>query len=513
MRKLAARFGFLPASGRPEEPSISGEKKLDAWIGFLLFLAAIAFAWISFYPGVVGAMVDDAIYVSMARSFANNRALDYFSLFGNSWTRFPPFLPIVLAAVLRLTPPGLEPLVVLQLFCLVVSSFCGALCFFQLRRYGFGRPSSILIPLLVTSHSLWFTYSSMVMSDGLFLCLLLLAVPVIERLREEDAGVAKNVFLGSLLVAAAILTRYVGATLLFAAFLYLWRRPKRAILFSLACGLWLLPWLIFVCSKGLYGYANLYQQASNTYSWSGLLVITHEMAVDLWSCGFSWLGKLPGDWQFLAWIPILWALWRWKNFASLFAFVYLVVVIPYLVPFNYGHVNRFSLAIAFFVLAALWASLRPAFERIRKPFLRAFLVFLFLSAHLAGTIPSYRTSFATGEKVKHSFTLFRESFRWIEANVPPGDSMGAFMPPFFFIHTSRQVIPVYSVYRPRVDDIADQIRNNRLPYLVISAFFDEKGEDVSDRVLKQLAQKYPGKLEPLFNNGMVAIFGTKAFMN
>jgi hypothetical protein len=74
------------------------------------------------------------------------------------------------------------------------------------------------------------------------------------------------------------------------------------------------------------------------------------------------------------------------------------------------------------------------------------------------------------------------------------------------------VIPVYNVYRPRIDDIADQIRSHRLPYLVISAFFDERGEDVSAQVLKELAEKYPGKLEPLFNNGMVAIFGTKAFL-
>lgn len=481
----------------------------DRWIGLGLFLLGIALSFLFFNPGVVGILVDDANYVLMARFFAANRASDFYHQFNPLFTRFPPFFPLVLASFLALAPPSFPPLTGLQIVCMALMALCPVLWYRQLLRYRYSRLIAIPLVLLVLLHPNWFTYASDVMSDGLFLLLVLLSIPLIERLREKEQS-RRDILLLSLFLAGAVLTRYVGFALVLAALFYLRKQRKLALSLGALVALWLLPWGIFALTQRLGGYFSLYgaaaQATSSGYSFSRLFVIMQETAGLLLRFLFPFLKNLSSFWHpwlVLGGVPLFYGFWRMRNFASCFAFFYLLLVIPYLAPFDPAQVGRFLLPISFISIAAFWEVLRLLFPE--KPL----FLWLVLLLHLSFVIPIYPKVVSDRQAIARDFLPYAQACDWIRANIEPAASLAVLNSPIFLVQAERSSFEVFDPYRPRFEDVTKEIKLQRLPYLVLSPLFDEAGQDLEPAIRREFFFRYSRKSRLLFSNDRVRILDVR----
>ena len=162
----------------------------------------------------VGVFHDDAMYVILARSLATGQGFRYLNLPGAPVaSHFPPGYPAVLSLFWRVAPSFPANVVAFKLFnavCLAASAMLVA----QLarerldsRRWGacVGLMTAVSVPLLVLV--------TMVLSEPLFLVMLLAVLMLAERLVAAPAS-ARDAVRAGLLVGATILVRSHGIVLL-----------------------------------------------------------------------------------------------------------------------------------------------------------------------------------------------------------------------------------------------------------------------------------------------------------
>ena len=136
----------------------------------------------------LGMQHDDAVYLISAKSLAQGHGYRIESLPGQPFqTKYPPMLPILLAAAWKISPSFPENL---KLAALIVWLMALPLVFFiraMFRSFGFGpMPSWLLTVLAVTTP--WVSFlSTTLMSDLLFLSLFLASMLLAERALDPVA--------------------------------------------------------------------------------------------------------------------------------------------------------------------------------------------------------------------------------------------------------------------------------------------------------------------------------------
>ncbi|HEY9766117.1 MAG TPA: hypothetical protein V6C82_07115, partial [Chroococcales cyanobacterium] len=311
-------------------------------------------------------------------------------------------------------------------------------------------------------------------------------------------------------LAGAVLTRYVGFALVLAALFYLRKQRKLSLSLGALVGLWLLPWGIFALTQRLGGYFSLYgaaaQATSSGYTFSRLLGIAQETAGLLLRFLFPFLKTLPPQllpWLVLGGLPLFYGFWRMRNFSSCFAFFYLLLVIPYLVPFDPAQVGRFLLPIAFISIAAFWEVLLPLCRE--KPL----FLWLILLLHLSFVLPTYPKVVSDRQAIARDFRPYAQACAWIRENIEPSASLAVLNSPIFLVHAERSSFEVFDPYRPRFEEISKEIKLQRLPYLVLSPLFDEAGQDLEPAIRREFFSRYSGKSRLLFSNDRVRILDVR----
>ena len=216
------------------------------WIAMLAAVGAVGLA-----VGVavtdsyhVGVFHDDAMYVILARSLATGQGFRYLNLPGAPVaSHFPPGYPAVLSLFWRVAPSFPANVVAFKLFnavCLAGSAMLVAqLAHERLRSRLWGAcvglTTAVSVPLLVLV--------TMVLSEPLFLVMLLAVLILAERLVAATSSVREALKLG-LLVGATILVRSHGVVLLPATALPLLFQRRWRDLAALGGGavLVLAPW-------------------------------------------------------------------------------------------------------------------------------------------------------------------------------------------------------------------------------------------------------------------------------
>jgi hypothetical protein len=198
----------------------------------------------------VGVFHDDAMYVILARSLATGQGFRYLNLPGAPVaSHFPPGYPALLSLIWRVVPRFPENLILfkaLNVVCLSASSVLVAQLVrerLESERWGFsaGIVTAVSVPLLVLV--------TMVLSEPLFLVLLLAALVLAERLVLDTASVWLAGGIG-LLVGATMLVRSHGIVLLPAIALPLLarRRFREVAILSAGALVILLPWQLWSLS-------------------------------------------------------------------------------------------------------------------------------------------------------------------------------------------------------------------------------------------------------------------------
>jgi hypothetical protein len=168
-----------------EQQTAPARVAIDWWRIGLVIVGALALgsglAVVDTLP--VGVVHDDAMYVILARALASGQGYRYLNLPGlPAATHFPPGYPALLAAVSWMAPAFPANVVVFKALNAVFLAAAAVLVVRFAREraigsawaLGLGAASAVSIPLLVLG--------SMVLSEPLFLALLLALLPALESL-------------------------------------------------------------------------------------------------------------------------------------------------------------------------------------------------------------------------------------------------------------------------------------------------------------------------------------------
>jgi hypothetical protein len=236
-----------PRSGASRCPVRLTPAHVRGALALILLVAALgAFHAV---PGVIGTFNDDGIYVATGWSLAHGGGYAHASLpRALPQTKYPPGLPLLLAAIWWLQPdfPGNAPL--LQGVCLLAFALGVGVSFLYLVRFGYGPPAAAFAGmLLAASSSVLLYYAALPLAEGPFVLALAAALWSLEAAGEPTGKGGGRAFLAGLLVAVALLVKILAIALVPVALLFLARSGCRRLAPFLAG---LLPpaaaWVIWV---------------------------------------------------------------------------------------------------------------------------------------------------------------------------------------------------------------------------------------------------------------------------
>jgi len=196
----------------------------------------------------VGSIRDDAMYLVLAKSLATGHGLHWLHVPGAPpATHFPPGYPAMLAMLWWLVPGFPANVVVFKLANALLCAVAAlATARFVRNRFGMSEIGAHCFALIAMLGAPTLSFSALVMSEPLFLTLLLPALLLAERVTADPAP-ARDVLLLGFIAGAATLVRTNGIALVAAiGLVFCWRRRFRdAAIFGLASLLVLLPWQLW----------------------------------------------------------------------------------------------------------------------------------------------------------------------------------------------------------------------------------------------------------------------------
>jgi hypothetical protein len=219
-------------------------------------VVTLAIAMAVVRPYVIGAFHDDAIYVILGRALASGAGYRYLNLPGTPHaTHYPPGYPALLALLWRMAPRFPENVLVFEranACLLAVAAVVG---------YGLVRRATqlsswwaALVAVAGTATVPSLALATVILSESLFLAVLLAALVACEAVVAADAGEAPDRWsamgpiVAGLLCGTVGLVRTVGIVVVPAAIAVcvLRRRPRGALVLGLVATATVLPWQLWV---------------------------------------------------------------------------------------------------------------------------------------------------------------------------------------------------------------------------------------------------------------------------
>jgi hypothetical protein len=447
------------------EPSAAPVSAFDWWRTGLVVVGALALAAglavLDSRP--VGVVHDDAMYVILARALASGQGYRYLNLPGApEATHFPPGYPALLAAVSWISPAFPASVVVFKalnaLFlaaaAVLVTRFAAARAMGRGWALALGAASAVSVPLLVLG--------SMVMSEPLFLALVLALLPALEGLGERPASTRKALLLGAAL-AACTLVRSHGIVLLPAVLLVLVvrRRWREAGLIGVAAIGCLLPWQLWSAAHsaqlptpllGNYDtYASWWLRGLRVMGWGMVpetLARTVPETLQMLGILFSPLRAGVARSVTILMLAVLagtgaWASWRRMPVTLLFLAGYAAIVLIW--PFN---PSRFVWGVWPLLLLLVMSGAHAAValpSRIAPPARVALLASFAWVALGYGAYESRGIRGSWWSSIARANTArIAPAVQWAVDNTAPSEVLAAEDEGALYLYTGRRAVPVFS---------------------------------------------------------------------
>ena len=197
---------------------------------------------------------DGAGYAILAEALATGQGYSNVALpEPTQHTHFPPAYPAALALLWSITGRSLAAAHTFSTVCTVAATITALLWF----RCLYSHRVAFMLGLALAVNWTWGRYGGAILSEPIFLLLEQLALLVTIRTGRRG-GVFTGVILGTIL-AACVLTRHVGISLLTATGIDLLLRRRRPTVFAmgLTFGILLLPWIGWLAIAGAPNQASL----------------------------------------------------------------------------------------------------------------------------------------------------------------------------------------------------------------------------------------------------------------
>lgn len=455
---------------------------------------AVALAVVDTLP--VGVFFDDGMYVILAKSLATGRGLRWLQLPGApAATHFPPGYPFVLSLLWRLYPhfPANVVLFKVANACFLATA-AGGIALFAQRRLRFSPWLAAAFAVAATAGLPTLALSGRVMSEPLFLALLIPTLLFAERVVDEErrAPVASLIALG-VFVGLVTLVRTNGIAIAGGVLIVLAarRRVRDACIFAAAAVFVLIPWQLWVRANGsavptaiggsyepyMTWLANGFRELGPELLARTVVQTSREtgaMLSVMWAPSMPHVAQMMG----LAMVLVLGAigarrLWRDAPVSAAFFGIYLLIVLLW--PFTPA---RFLWAVwPFVVLLPLLGALelvdwRPeagAMQAVRwVPIACACLLALGYARY---TERAYRGRWWSSA-ARQTASIARPLVQWVAANTPDSAVISSEIEPMMYLYAHRLAVPaskftVVDYFRPpTVAESAEALRNILRTYAV-----------------------------------------------
>jgi len=244
-----------PVVGEPAATDHPAHRSLitdhPVWLVPLLIGVATFAVGASLVDGLpVGVTNDDGMYVILAKSLATGHGYRWLNLPGTpAAIHFPPGYPAFLALLWLLWPSFPANVVLFKLANALLMAVVAAGVFVSVRqRLRMSDTAAAALTFGATLGIPMLTLSTIVMSEPLFLALLLPSLLLAERVAGDERSSVRDLVLLALLTAAATLVRTHGIALIGSVIIVLCfrRRFTHAVIFAGVAPLPLVPWQIWV---------------------------------------------------------------------------------------------------------------------------------------------------------------------------------------------------------------------------------------------------------------------------
>ena len=212
-----------------------------------ILAAIVGLLTLNYLP--VGGFYDDGLYAILAKSLATGHGYRFLNLPGHpAAVHYPPGYPLLLAVLWRIGPEFPANLVWFKLVNVVLLGIIAwTTCRYAVRALGLTPWVAVLATLIGTVTIPMLVLTSMVLSEPLFLALLVPMLILVERMTRQPPPTRRAAVVLGLLSGALMLVRTIGVMFVVAvAVVWLVRRHRRAVAWYLGMtGLVVSPWMIW----------------------------------------------------------------------------------------------------------------------------------------------------------------------------------------------------------------------------------------------------------------------------
>jgi hypothetical protein len=423
-----------------------------------LIAAVVGLIALNYLP--VGGFYDDGLYTILAKSLATGHGFRFLNLPGApAAVHYPPGYPLLLAVIWKLGPTFPANVLWFKLLNVVLLAVIAwTTCRYAVRVLQLTPGLAVFATLLGTITIPMLVLTTMVLSEPLFLALLVPALILAERMTREAPVRRQAVFLG-VVSGAAMLVRSIGVMLVLAVLaMWLVRRYWRAAAWYGASALVVVsPWVVWSAVhahdvpsvlRGSYGsYAGWFVDGLRT---GGLPFLIATVRVNVRTV----LLGVASSFQFRAGLVAAFATalavllmlgygaWRMRARAPVtlvFVALYLMLVLVWPdqpLRFVWG-IWPLLMALLLVPLGALRAGDTRRWLRIGVAVIALALVPGFLRYNVRGYDGRW------WESIPRSMTTRAQpAISWVRAHVRPGEVVAGESEPMLYLYADRLAVPV-----------------------------------------------------------------------
>jgi hypothetical protein len=496
----------------------------------IFFASMLPIYWIAFHSPAVGIYHDDGIYLVTAKALAEGKGYRIISLPEELLqTKYPILFPAVLSAVWKIFPGFPENALFLKTIPFL-SAILWLWMTYRLIKEETKAPVVALWIVLLTAASSWVVFfSTTCMSETFFASFTAWALIGLKRLEGQkgEGEVGWPLLLSTLLVAATFLTRTVGASLVMAGAISLFRKRKyvSGVMFLFGCAVLIAPWLWWqAVNAGSIGAIDSYYTSSNYKSWNVLWNFTmeqkfHVLLINILRTIFSSIVLFNFKNNFIGYfVSIVMILLTCsglirdirKDIGSLNLFIlfYVGIITLWVWP-----PERFLLPVMPFFLLFAYKELVRISDRVFKygnipayiPLVLAVLLGVqMINGLLASTRETMKRQAVSFTSEQDDWKPVNELFVWIRKNTPQDSILLGNLDPTYYLYTGRKAIRgftadpyrLYYSLNPEAAlggsrDIVQRIVAYRVGYIIRtpSRFFKEG--PIFNGILDRLLYEYP----------------------
>lgn len=474
---------------------------------------ALLVGLVSMTPWLIGSYYDDGTYTMLAKSIATGQGYRYLNLPGTPVaTHYPPGYPLFLAALWTLWPDFPANTALFKLANAVLLAVV-ALAVYLLGRRALGWRSWAVaaVAMVGTLTPAMLVLSSALMSEMLFLAMLIPGLVLAERLVREPGGWRRPLLVGALM-GATLMVRSIGLPAVGAVLLLLAlrRRWRDAAIIGASVAAVMLPWALWTRTYDALLPAPLFSSYGSYGVWvkqgfgdrgSGFLLEVVRVNLEAHAMYFGdhfmlVAGKRPSQAAFAGFVVALlsgaWWLRRRVPVTLLFLFGYSAMLLLWAFQpdrFYYALDPLYTIVLVGAGLAAqaLWRDPRPA-RRWAGAGLGVVLALLaagFVRDSAAGW--SHRR-WERVQRERHE--SLANVIGWVNTHTPRNAVIAVEADPMLYLYTGRTTVPLitmrasYYVELPRYDspllfgDTRYVIEHYRPDFVVMRGSLTEPGSVV-----------------------------------